>query len=271
MCCIFIITPPWAIYYIQHDIRVENRQIVWNVIIDWYITVRKASLCIKSLVVAYRLASHSPFTPELDGPRYCREQQRRQEECSESVDMRACRDDNFCTANCSCWDGEIERVNDIEQFTGDDITEQGNHDTWSHTDQYYIHATKRTVCFKIIPNTSLSLPISEKSCPSCGSNKTGCCSQDTGHSHQWLSHWHLLCSDCSRWSGSTYALPACSQHVLDCMLISSFPTCNLRSPKLIHMKVVECLCTLAWLLLQCWPLHCWHSSWLSCTNFGSHD
>lgn len=65
-------------------------------------------------------------TTGANGPGFCTRQRRPQEECSEeNVDLRACRNDSFCTASCRCWNGMQEVETDIEQFNGTVISEQG--------------------------------------------------------------------------------------------------------------------------------------------------
>ena len=52
-----------------------------------------------------------------NGPEFCRKNDR--------SDGGFCDDDEICTANRNCWDGEMERTEDIPQFTGDSIEDQG--------------------------------------------------------------------------------------------------------------------------------------------------
>ena len=51
------------------------------------------------------------------GPQFCRKNDR--------SGGGFCDDDELCTANGNCWDGEIERVEDISEFTGNGIADQG--------------------------------------------------------------------------------------------------------------------------------------------------
>ncbi len=56
-----------------------------------------------------------------DGLYFCLDSLQDNDNCTENITCY----DTLCTASCKCWDGDMERVNDVPAFTGIDVEDQG--------------------------------------------------------------------------------------------------------------------------------------------------
>lgn len=70
------------------------------------------------------------FYAASSGPEFCEPDDDEVDFCNgledeDFADDRGCEPDEFCTSPCQCWDGEMQRVTDIEEFTGITIQDQG--------------------------------------------------------------------------------------------------------------------------------------------------
>ena len=63
---------------------------------------------------------HSDVCSGREGPEFCRDR-----EDDDSDGDGSCDDNSVCTASVNCWDGDMEIAEDIEEFTGEDIEDQG--------------------------------------------------------------------------------------------------------------------------------------------------
>ena len=68
-----------------------------------------------------------------NGPEFCQKNDR--------SNGGFCDDDEICTANRNCWDGEMERTRDIPRFTGDSIADQGESQLMPHRVDDKYHCT----------------------------------------------------------------------------------------------------------------------------------